>query len=66
MIGEADLGITVIDIFNTFKIGQSASSPDFYYSRTSKSDNRAIMFTFVYAFKSSYKEEMIENKFKNE
>ena len=64
--GNARLGLTVVDIFNTLKSGYINNTSDFSNNRTSKADTRAIMLTFAYTFKSAFKEELLENQFSKE
>jgi outer membrane receptor protein involved in Fe transport len=64
--GKGGIGIVVTDIFNTQMNGYTASASNFNYSRKFKIDTRAIMFTFAYSFGTSFKEELIENKFSND
>jgi hypothetical protein len=66
MKGQGRLGLTITDIFNTQKSGVRTSDSTFIFSRFSKVDTRAIMFTFAYTFRSTFKEKLMENKFKNE
>lgn len=64
--GKAALGLVVTDIFNTQKSGLTSVTSNFNYHRTFKVDTRAIMLTFTYSFKTTIKEELLENKFSNE
>ena len=64
--GAGRLGVTVTDIFNTQKYGFITSDDNFQFSRIFKLDTRAVMLTFAYAFGTSFKERLMENKFKNE
>jgi outer membrane receptor protein involved in Fe transport len=64
--GRGRLGLTVTDIFNTQQYGFSTSDYNFQFDRTVKLDTRAIMFTFGYAFGTSLKEKLMENRFKND
>jgi outer membrane receptor protein involved in Fe transport len=57
------LGLAVTDIFNTLKSGYVNNTANFTNNRTSKSDTRAIMVTFAYTFKSTFKEKLLENQF---
>lgn len=57
------LGLVVTDMFNTLKSGYVNNTANFTNSRTSKSDTRAVMITFAYTFKSSFKEKLLENQF---
>jgi outer membrane receptor protein involved in Fe transport len=66
MKGQGRLGLTVTDIFNTQKSGSRTSDTNFRYSRISKVDTRAVMLTFGYTFKSTFRENLMENKFKND
>ncbi len=66
MKGKGRLGLSLTDIFNTQKSGLITSDYNFYFSRTSKLDTRAIMVTFGYTFGSSFREKLMENKFKND
>lgn len=66
MKGQGRLGLTITDIFNTQKSGVRTSDSNFIYKRFSKVDTRAIMFAFGYTFKSTFKEKLMENKFKND
>ena len=64
--GKGRLGLSLTDIFNTQKSGLTTSDYNFYYHRTSKLDTRAVMLTFGYTFGSSFKEKLMENKFRND
>ncbi len=64
--GNARLGLVVVDIFNTLKSGGTTLTSEFSSHRTSKADTRALMVTFAYAFKSAFKEKLLENKFSKE
>ncbi len=60
---NARLGLTVTDIFNTFKSGYINTTADFSNYRYGKADTRAFIITFAYFFKSAFKEKLLENKF---
>lgn len=64
--GRAAAGLVVTDIFNTLKSGITASTSEFDYHRTFKIDSRAIMLTLTWSFRTSAKEELLENKYSNE
>jgi outer membrane receptor protein involved in Fe transport len=64
--GQGRLGLAITDIFNTQKSGTITSDRNLRFSRIFKVDTRAIMLTFGYTFRSSFKENLMENKFKNE
>jgi outer membrane receptor protein involved in Fe transport len=64
--GKGRLALTVSDIFNTQQYGFSTSDYNFKFDRTVKLDTRAIMLTFGYAFGTSFKEKLMENRFKND
>lgn len=64
--GNARLGFVVTDMFNTLKSGYQNNTATFSNNRVSKSDTRAIMVTFAYAFKSAFKEKLMDNQFKSE
>ncbi len=66
MKGQGRFGLTVMDIFNTQQSGFRTSDTNFEFTRIFKLDTRAVMLTFGYTFKSSFKEHLMENKFKNE
>ncbi len=66
MKGQGRLGFAVTDIFNTQQSGFRISDSNYEFSRIFKLDTRAVMFTFAYTFKSTFKEKLMENKFKNE
>jgi hypothetical protein len=66
MKGNGRLGLSVTDIFNTQKSGLITSDYNFYFSRLFKIDTRAVLLTFGYTFGSSFKEKLMENKFKND
>jgi hypothetical protein len=66
MKGQGRIGLSIADIFNTQQSGTITSDINFSYNRTVKIDTRAIMLTFGYTFRSSFKEHLMENKFKNE
>lgn len=61
--GNARLGLTITDIFNSFKSGNINSTSEFYSYRYGKADTRAFIITFAYFFKSAFKEKLLENKF---
>lgn len=61
--GNARLGITVTDVFNTFKNGYINNTTAFSHYRYSKADTRAVILTFAWFFKSVFKEKLLENKF---
>ena len=61
--GNARLGLTVTDIFNTFKSINISNTTAFSNYRNSKADTRAFIITFAWFFKSAFKEKMLENKF---
>ncbi|MDB5277358.1 MAG: TonB-dependent receptor [Ferruginibacter sp.] len=60
---NARLGLTVTDVFNTFKSGYINNTPEFSNYRYGKADTRAFIITFAYFFKSAFKEKLLENKF---
>jgi outer membrane receptor protein involved in Fe transport len=64
--GNARLGLVVVDVFNTLKSGGYTYTTEFTSNRASKADTRAIMLTFAYAFKSAFKDKLLENKFSKE
>ena len=64
--GNARLGLTMIDVFNTLKSGYSNTTADFSNYRISKADTRAVMLTFGYTFKSAFKEKLLDNQFSKE
>lgn len=66
MKGQGRLGLAVTDIFNTQQSGFRIADTNYEFSRIFKLDTRAVMFTFAYTFKSTFKEKLMENKFKNE
>jgi len=66
MKGNGRLGLSLTDIFNTQKYGNVTSDYNFTFTRTGKLDTRAIMLTFGYTFGTSFKENMMENRFKND
>ena len=61
--GNARFGLTVTDVFNTFKSGYINNTPEFSNYRYGKADTRAFIITFAYFFKSAFKEKLLENKF---
>jgi outer membrane receptor protein involved in Fe transport len=61
--GNARLGLTVTDIFNTFKSGYINNTPEFSNYRYGKADTRAFIITLAWSFKSVFKEKLLENKF---
>ncbi len=61
--GNARLGLTVTDIFNTFKSGYINNTPAFSNYRYGKADTRAFIITLAWSFKSVFKEKLLENKF---
>jgi len=66
MRGKGRLGVVVTDIFNTQESGFITSDSNFTFSRIFKQDTRALMVTFGYSFRSSLKESLMENRFKND
>ena len=64
--GNARLGLTIVDIFNTLKTGLENNTAEFSSYRTSKADTRAIMITFAYSFKAAFKEKLLDNQFSKE
>jgi hypothetical protein len=64
--GNARIGITIIDLFNTLKSGYQNFTPQFQNQRYSKGDTRAIMLAFGYTFRSSFKDKLLDNKFSKE
>ena len=64
--GNARLGLTVTDMFNTLESGYKNNTALFSNHRTNKSDTRALMVTFAYTFKSDFKEKLLENQFSTE
>jgi outer membrane receptor protein involved in Fe transport len=64
--GNAKLGLTVVDMFNTLQSGYANAAFDFRNSRVSKADTRAIMLTYAYTFKSVFKDHLLENQFSRE
>ena len=61
--GNARLGLTITDVFNTFKSGYLNNTQEFSNYRYGKADTRAFIITFAYLFKSAFKEKLLENKF---
>jgi outer membrane receptor protein involved in Fe transport len=61
--GNARLGLTVTDVFNTFKSGYINNTAEFSNYRYGKADTRAFIITFAWFFKSAFKEKLLENKF---
>lgn len=66
MKGQGRIGFSLTDIFNTQQSGQRISDVNYSFNRVVKVDTRAIMFTFGYTFRTAFKENLMENKFKNE
>lgn len=66
MQNKGRLGLSITDIFNTLKSGSNTSAYNFQFSRSSKLDTRAIMLTFGYTFGTSFKEKLMENRFRND
>jgi outer membrane receptor protein involved in Fe transport len=64
--GNARIGVVVVDAFNTLKSGYNTRTSSFQFSRTQKSDTRAVMLTFAYTFKSAFKEKLMDNQFSKE
>ena len=64
--GNARLGLTVTDVFNTFKSGYENNTTEFTNYRNGKADTRAFIITFAWFFKSVFKEKLLENKFSTE
>lgn len=60
---NARMGLTVTDIFNTFKSINISNTSAFSNYRNSKADTRAFIITFAFFFKSAFKEKLLENKF---
>ncbi|MEY4905616.1 MAG: hypothetical protein RLZZ292_3431, partial [Bacteroidota bacterium] len=59
-------GLIVTDVFNTQRGGYILNTSDFTFSRIFKIDTRAILLTFAYTFKTSFKEDLMENQFPND
>ncbi len=66
MKGRGRVGMVITDLFNTQRTGSITSDSNFYFTRTSKQDTRALLFTFGYTFGTSFKEKLMENRFKND
>ena len=66
MKGKGKLGLVLSDIFDTQKSGLITSDYNFNFSRITKLDTRAIMATFGYTFGTSFKENVMENRFRND
>ncbi len=64
--GSGRIGVVVTDIFNTQRSGLYTSDYNFNFYRTVKLDTRAVMLTFGYTFNSSFKDKLMENRFKND
>ncbi|MBV6442640.1 MAG: TonB-dependent receptor [Haliscomenobacteraceae bacterium CHB4] len=64
--GKGRLGLALTDIFDTQRSGLRLAAPDFDFQRSFKIDSRAALLTFTYSFRSQAKEELLENKFKND
>lgn len=64
--GRGRIGAVVTDVFNTQESGFITSDSNFAFSRIFKQDTRAVMVTFGYSFRSSLKESLMENRFKND
>jgi len=64
--GNARLGLTVVDVFNTLKSSVINNAPEFSNYRISKADTRAIMVTFAYSFRAAFKDKLLENQFEKE
>jgi hypothetical protein len=64
--GKGGLGLAVTDVFNTQANGYTAYASNFSFDRKFKMDTRAVILTFAYSFGTSFKEELIENKFTND
>jgi outer membrane receptor protein involved in Fe transport len=64
--GNARLGMTVVDVFNTLKNGVLNKTNEFSNYRYGKVDTRAIMVTFGYSFRSAFKDKLLDNKFSKE
>jgi len=66
MNGKGRIGLVITDMFNTQRTGSVTSDTNFYFARISKQDTRAILFTFGYTFGTSFKDKLMENRFKND
>ncbi len=66
MKGKGRLGLAITDIFDTQEYGFITSDDNFTFSRIFKLDTRALMLTFGYTFGTTFKEKLMENKFKND
>jgi outer membrane receptor protein involved in Fe transport len=64
--GQGRLGLSFTDIFNTQQSGQRLKGQNFDFTRSFKIDTRAVMLTFGYTFRSAFKENLMDNKFKND
>lgn len=66
MNGKGRIGMVITDLFNTQRTGSVTSDTNFYFNRISKQDTRAILFTFGYTLGTSFKDKLMENRFKND
>ncbi|GMQ28088.1 outer membrane beta-barrel family protein [Algoriphagus confluentis] len=64
--GKGRLGLTVTDIFDTQEYGFITSDDNFDFSRVFKLDTRAVMLTLGYTFGGSFREKLMENRFRND
>ncbi|AYB29150.1 TonB-dependent receptor domain-containing protein [Chryseolinea soli] len=66
MKGKGRLGLVVTDVFNTQQYGFITSDYNFESNRHVKIDTRAVLITFGYTFGTSFKENLMDNKFEND
>jgi outer membrane receptor protein involved in Fe transport len=66
MKGKGRLGLAITDIFDTQEYGFITSDDNFTFSRIFKLDTRALMLTFGYTFGTTFKDKLMENRFKND
>jgi outer membrane receptor protein involved in Fe transport len=64
--GNTRIGLTIVDIANTLQNGTENNTIDFSSYRYGKADTRAIMLTFGFSFKSTFKEKLMDNPFSKE
>lgn len=66
MKGKGRLGLVITDVFNTQQYGFITSDYNFESNRRVKIDTRAVLITFGYTFGTSFKENLMDNKFEND
>jgi outer membrane receptor protein involved in Fe transport len=64
--GRGRIGITGQDLFRTMVTRRQLSSEDFTFTRSFRVDSRAVLFSLGWTFGGEFKEQVMENRFKND